>query len=750
MTNVFRVFLVGVVSAAVFLVASASNSDGGHQYSEPVAVQTVHPAEESEVSVEALRQITTLPATGKVMVIVNTSIYSSISDSLSMYKKDLEREGYTVEVYTWTGGTKETFRDSLKAHRTDLVGIVLIGTLPIPWTEFMNNHCWAEPHGYWTDSIPNDLYYCDLDGDWADKDNDGPLDWVDPRMAIDPDIWIGRLNAANLDSLNEITALKGYFSRNHQYRLGNVVRKSSSLQFVNVFGDLCPRMDDSPLTEVFDELVYVCPQSPGGSSKAVYLDSLGADFENLRIVSHGTYGLHHFRYPNTVSVMFYDIQHANSRPLFIHSYSCGSAAWHHQNCLSSYYIFGRASGLVATGVTITWGWNGPYDCMSGRKTFGEGMKGTYAAITAGHSCQPLIDSLENTIEACCYYKTDTYLALVGDPTLRPRKWWKVNAAGTGDAPTIQAAINSAYYYDRILLASGTYTGAGNYDIDFQGKPVVVTKEYDSSTVVIDCQNTGRAFWFHSAETPGTKIVGLRIRNGNVSGDGGAILCQNGASPEIIDCLIENCRATGNGGAAAIFDSCKTLLKGCTIVFGSGAIGGGVYISFPARPYVTNCLVTYSRGGGGVYHSGACGTGSGLVWNSDVFGNTGGNYTGSLTCCQGGGNFSLDPMYCDTTGGDFTVDLASPCVPINMNGGLYWIGSERTGCTSVVCGDANGDGYVDISDIVFLNNYIFSGGLAPDPKSTADVDCSDCIDISDVVYIISYIFSGGPAPCAACQ
>ncbi len=64
----------------------------------------------------------------------------------------------------------------------------------------------------------------------------------------------------------------------------------------------------------------------------------------------------------------------------------------------------------------------------------------------------------------------------------------------------------------------------------------------------------------------------------------------------------------------------------------------------------------------------------------------------------------------------------------------------------ICGDANGSGAVDIDDVVFLINYIFGGGPAPDPLAAGDADCSGGIDIDDVVYLINYIFGGGPAPC----
>ncbi len=66
-----------------------------------------------------------------------------------------------------------------------------------------------------------------------------------------------------------------------------------------------------------------------------------------------------------------------------------------------------------------------------------------------------------------------------------------------------------------------------------------------------------------------------------------------------------------------------------------------------------------------------------------------------------------------------------------------------------CGDADGSGMVTISDAVYLINYIFAGGPAPNPLLSGDVDCTGAVSISDAVYLINYIFAGGPAPCAAC-
>lgn len=70
--------------------------------------------------------------------------------------------------------------------------------------------------------------------------------------------------------------------------------------------------------------------------------------------------------------------------------------------------------------------------------------------------------------------------------------------------------------------------------------------------------------------------------------------------------------------------------------------------------------------------------------------------------------------------------------------------------SYICGDADGSGGVDIDDIVFTINYVFSGGTPPDPVEAADVNCTGGVDIDDVVYLVGYVFNEGPEPCADCK
>ena len=60
-------------------------------------------------------------------------------------------------------------------------------------------------------------------------------------------------------------------------------------------------------------------------------------------------------------------------------------------------------------------------------------------------------------------------------------------------------------------------------------------------------------------------------------------------------------------------------------------------------------------------------------------------------------------------------------------------------------DPNGDGIIDIGDVVLLVNYLFGTGPAPDPLAAGDANCDGVVDIGDVVYLVNYLFIEGPPP-----
>jgi hypothetical protein len=62
-----------------------------------------------------------------------------------------------------------------------------------------------------------------------------------------------------------------------------------------------------------------------------------------------------------------------------------------------------------------------------------------------------------------------------------------------------------------------------------------------------------------------------------------------------------------------------------------------------------------------------------------------------------------------------------------------------------CGDANGDGGINLGDCVYIINYAFKGCPAPDPVCLGDTN----VNVGDAVYLINCTFKGGPPPVSNC-
>jgi hypothetical protein len=73
--------------------------------------------------------------------------------------------------------------------------------------------------------------------------------------------------------------------------------------------------------------------------------------------------------------------------------------------------------------------------------------------------------------------------------------------------------------------------------------------------------------------------------------------------------------------------------------------------------------------------------------------------------------------------------------------MDWFGISK----ALSRGDVNGDGEIDIADVVFLLNYLFLDGPEPTPLEVGDADSSGEVDIADVVFLLNYLFINGPSP-----
>jgi C1A family cysteine protease len=70
------------------------------------------------------------------------------------------------------------------------------------------------------------------------------------------------------------------------------------------------------------------------------------------------------------------------------------------------------------------------------------------------------------------------------------------------------------------------------------------------------------------------------------------------------------------------------------------------------------------------------------------------------------------------------------------------------CGDVISGDVNDDGEINIADIIYLINYLYRSGPAPECEpmtACGDVTSDDVVDVADIIYLINYLYRGGQPP-----
>lgn len=72
-----------------------------------------------------------------------------------------------------------------------------------------------------------------------------------------------------------------------------------------------------------------------------------------------------------------------------------------------------------------------------------------------------------------------------------------------------------------------------------------------------------------------------------------------------------------------------------------------------------------------------------------------------------------------------------------------------GCCTGARGNINGDSdeSIDISDLIYLVEYMFSNGPEPPcfEEANIDGDNQSSVDIADLIYLVDFMFSDGPSP-----
>jgi len=321
--------------------------------------------------------------------------------------------------------------------------------------------------------------------------------------------------------------------------------------------------------------------------------------------------------------------------------------------------------------------------------------------------------------------------------------------------TIQGGIDAASDWWLVLVADGTYTGAGNKNIDFGGKKIYL-KGVDHNNAgqrpVIDCQSSGRAFYFHLGETEDSVLDNFTIKNGSILA-GGAIWCKNSSSPTITNCTFSNNSANDWGGAIFCWHCSSPTITNCTFIGNSAKWGGAIGCLTFNWPTITNCIFidnsaaddggaidcvdsgpniincTFSgnsaKGNGGAIYCGSSsgpGSGSSPTLDNCVFwGNSAGNGANEICICDSGSSCTLnyccvdntgyggqtgnitenncihqEPQFVDPANGDYHLKDTSPCIDAGDNSSVpSSVTTDLDGNQRIADGDNDGTATVDI-------------------------------------------------------
>ncbi|MCK4413597.1 MAG: right-handed parallel beta-helix repeat-containing protein [Candidatus Eisenbacteria sp.] len=139
----------------------------------------------------------------------------------------------------------------------------------------------------------------------------------------------------------------------------------------------------------------------------------------------------------------------------------------------------------------------------------------------------------------------------------------VRPDGTGDWPTIQAAVAAALGGDVIELADGVFAGPGNRDVDIIGKELAICSQSgDPMACQVDCQGTPnephRALLFWTASRPYTgSVEGITFIHGYAE-FGGGVLCREHAHISFANCVFRENEAVLGGGLCCVADEGSLL------------------------------------------------------------------------------------------------------------------------------------------------------------------------------------------------
>lgn len=318
------------------------------------------------------------PPTETIAIIVQNSLYSSVSTQVTQYRQDLNNSGYNTILYTSLISTHQQLKGNLTQWYTSnsLVGAVLIGRLPFA----QYYHPAAGPFA--AETFICDVYLMDLDGSWWDiNPADGIYDKQNATAPADiyPEIFVARIDPQCLTwgggAANNINT---YLSRLHSYRTGGVQRQRRALVYID--NDWTPWSTqwsgDVGLTYQTRTLVDLPTTWTNATDWRT--NRLTQDYQWTQICVHSDPTTHYFGAGGSGEGTVTSAQVRAVPPAFsfYNLFACSGARWTVADNLAVTYVYAGSYGLAAVGSTKTGGMmdcNHFYQPLGQNQTLGESL-----------------------------------------------------------------------------------------------------------------------------------------------------------------------------------------------------------------------------------------------------------------------------------------------------------------------------------------------------------------------------------------
>jgi hypothetical protein len=387
---------------------------------------------------------------GKILILVNFDIYPFISGSVDQYIKDVAYEGYYATAYRVRGDSPVELRNFIKG-KVPIVGIFMVGRLPVAWFEFVNQDDFNNSNS----EFPCDLFYSDLNGLWLGSANDGKFG--QHTSGFEPEIWIGRLWTPT-ENGNDVSLLNDYFSRNHKFRKGQFGYSDQALSFVD---DDWIGFGDCAFDQMFKADNIEIVTDPASTDGNRYKAEIQQHRSWIQICAHSSSNGHSFRTPEgsewVANSYLRDVNPANA--FFYNLFACCNARFTEPEYIAGWYIFDKNMGCQCKGLSVVGStktgsmllFENFYGPMGNGKSIGDAFKDWWTALGNTHDL--------------CQRKWYYGMVLLGDPTINWFSGVVPTLTNPQDSDTFDHFPRRTYFrWDPICLKNVRY----NIEIDAFG------------------------------------------------------------------------------------------------------------------------------------------------------------------------------------------------------------------------------------------------------------------------------------------